>query len=296
MDITHYKNSEYAYSERFWGKTENREYEHEADQLAIKNACKDNVSWIVDLGGGFGRLVPTLKTRSEHVIIVDASMDLLEEAQATYGADETVQYIRANVYKLPFRDVSISTSVCMRVMHHITEPDIFFRELNRVMAGTIYLEFPNKRHFVQWIRFLFKNDHSIDVFSSRPEMRNTLFLNFTLQFVRSRLLKNTVFAIDRVAGLSFIRQEKIKKVVPLRILLGIENFLQHVPFIATFAPSVLLTLSKKAPRTENSSADITTILACPVCHDRLEIESTLIRCTQGHTYSTKGRILDLYAE
>ncbi len=295
MKAEHYKNAEYAYSKVFWGEDKNRQYENEADQLLLRNAIREDTKWIADLGGGFGRLIPTLKKRSKNVVIVDASLDLLREAKATYGDDPSVQYIRANVYHLPFKDQSLESAVCMRVMHHIENPDLFFKELNRVLQKSLYLEFPNKKHILQQFRFYFLQDNTIDIFSSRPEMRDKMFLNYTLRFMKSHILKETIFSIQKISGASFLRHTHLKK-LPKRILLAGESFLQRISFFAEWAPSILLTLRKNADTPPKEFSDLHEIVVCPICRGSLFINEQHIACEAGHTFEMEEGILDLFIE
>ena len=297
MKVEHYRNAEYAYSEVFWGKDQNREYEHNADKLLLDTAIHGKSDLIVDLGGGFGRLVPILKKKSAHILIVDASMDLLREAQATYGTDPSVHYIRANAYHLPFAPASLERVVCLRMMHHIGQPDSFFKELNRVVAKNVYLEFPNKRHFLQYIRFFFMKDQSIDVLSSRPEIRNGLFYNFALTYMKNHILRETIFSIERTSGGSFFRNKQAKK-VPLKVLLTIENILQRIQSLAATAPSIMLTLTKKShTEKEVHFTDIESRLVCPECKGEfVHTSAELLSCAQGHSYEKRDGIWDLFFE
>ncbi len=293
MKAVIYNNSESRYSTVFWGKDKNREYEHEADQLAIRQALKGKISAVVDLGGGFGRLVPTLKEHAERVIIVDSSLDLLEEARERFQDDPNVQYVRANLYHLPFRTASIQTAICLRVMHHIDDPDALFRELNRVVNGNLYLEFPNKKHLLQLFRWFFKRDERVDIFSSRPEIRDRMFYNFTLQYMRSHLLRQTIFAAQTVHGISFMRHERFKRHLSLQTILIIEKLLQHVPVLAEFAPSIMLSLSK---RHLGDRGDAGPSLVCPRCYGLLAANPEQLSCEEGHRFSSHDQIVDLYVE
>ena len=297
MKAEQYDNDEYAYSEVFWGKDQNREYEHEADKLAVQNAIKNQSEWIVDLGGGFGRLVPVLKTKGKNILIVDSSIDLLREAKAHYGSDSSIHYLRANVYHLPFRNLSVEQAVCLRVMHHIEDPDLFFREMNRVVNKRLYLEFPNKKHFLQQIRFYFKQDNTIDIFSMRPEIRDRMFLNFTLRFMRNHILRESIFSVERIAGVSFLRQKDLKK-LPLQILLALENVLQRIPFFAEWAPSILLTLSKPTAQPEAKISSLEEMLMCPSCQTTFTYTDSGLyaMCENKHSFSCTDGIWDLFVE
>ncbi|MDB5237415.1 MAG: hypothetical protein JWL88_517 [Parcubacteria group bacterium] len=295
MKAQYYKNDEYAYSEVFWGKDKDRAYEHEADTMAIRDAVQGASEWIVDLGGGFGRLVPTLRGRAKNIVIVDASLDLLRDAKAHYGSDPSVRYVRANAYHLPFRDASIERAICMRVMHHIEEPDPFFIEINRVIRDAFYLEFPNKRHLLQQMRFYFRNDRSMNIRSSKPEMRDGMFLNFSLQYIRNHLLRTTVFSIERISGLSFLRQERIKK-LPVRMLLAIEHALQRCTFLAEWSPSILLSLRKKPDAAHQAIRTLEDMLACPCCLAPLRYASASAMCERGHSFRCTDDIWDFFIE
>jgi hypothetical protein len=183
------------------------------------------------------------------------------------------------------------------MMHHIGNPDAFFKELNRVVAKNVYLEFPNKRHFLQYLRFFFKNDHSIDVLSSRPEMRNGSFYNFALTYMRNHILKETIFSIERTAGASFFRNKHLKK-VPLKVLLTVENMLQRIQYIAGSAPSILLTLTKKSNiQSIATHKTIESLLLCPVCVEAFtEKTSDYLVCENKHVYKNLNGIWDLFIE
>lgn len=300
MKAQYYENDTYAYSEVFWGKDKNREYEHAADSMALRDTISGKTGWIVDIGGGFGRLVSTLKEPSRNVVILDASLDLLREAKARYGSDPAIRYIRANAYHLPYRDASIESAICMRMMHHIDDPDLFFKEANRVIRGTLYLEFPNKRHLLQQIRFYFLRDRRMDLLSARPELRDGMFLNFTLAFMQNRILRMTTFTIERVSGLSFLRQEKLKQ-LPTSVLKAVEHALQHSTFLAEWAPSILLTLSKNSGRPTNAMTQtLEDMLVCPTCYADLSYASAgsgpAATCKNGHRYVSVDGIWDFFIE
>lgn len=295
MKVEHYINTEYAYSEAFWGADKNRAYENEADQMMIRNAVRGETSWLADFGGGFGRLVPVLKEYAKRVIIVDASMDLLNEAKATFGADPTVFYVRANLYHLPFKNQSIERAVCMRVMHHIGDVDVLFTEFQRVIRTALYLEFPNKKHLLQRLRFYFRHDTKVDIHSDVPEIRDQMYFNFTLAFMRTHLKAVTTFSVQRVMGASFLRHKQLKR-LPLGLLRVTENMLQHIAQFVQLAPSIFLVLQKKTTEPEQSFVSPLEILVCPLCVTSLHVHNDTLTCAAGHVYYVHNEIFDLFVE
>src|SRR3989338_7906320 len=65
-----------------------REYEHEAEIFAIKSFLKKIpvIKNVVEIGAGFGRLVPAYFFRARRVVLTDPSIKLLKIARLTFGA------------------------------------------------------------------------------------------------------------------------------------------------------------------------------------------------------------------
>jgi ubiquinone/menaquinone biosynthesis C-methylase UbiE len=289
MEAIKYENAHYHYSEVFWGKEAGREYENRADQQAVSYAISAHTEWIADFGGGFGRLIPVLKTKASKIILVDASLDLLREARETHGVNPNIYYVRANLYHLPFHDDSIESAICMRVMHHIETPNIFLNEINRVISNRLNLEFPNKSHLLQRLRKYFFGDVSINTDS-------TMFLNFSLAYIRDCILQNTEFMIEKVFGVSFLRHRIFKQKIPLFILIAAEKMLQRFSFLATWAPSIMIRMAKINTKKHHTYNSIEEMFACPQCQLMLVQKNMSFECINGHAFEVSDGIFDFYIE
>jgi len=181
-------------------------------------------------------------------------------------------------------------------MHHMEHPEAYFKELDKVFYGSVHLEFPNKSHILQRLRFYALRDKSIHVTSLEPEVRNGMFINFKSDFLRKIINSETRFAIEKYFGVSFFRHRVIKRIVSIRVLLFFESVLQHVTLVSKWAPSIMLTLSKKKQKERKRASEIIDTLACPLCSRAMETNASGVICTEGHSFPFENGILDLYVE
>jgi len=97
---------------------------------------------IVDLGCGTGDLFPVLLQKADHVIGVERSSKMLEEARKTYGSDpETVDIRVGELEHLPLRDGEADAAITNMVLHHLPEPRRALQEAYRIMKknGTLLI-------------------------------------------------------------------------------------------------------------------------------------------------------------
>ena len=89
---------------------------------------------IVDMGCGNGDLVAELKTKANHVIGVDKSPRMLEEARKRFKDDgENVNLRIGELEHLPLREGEADTAVVNMALHHLPYPVKAFREAHRVL-------------------------------------------------------------------------------------------------------------------------------------------------------------------
>jgi len=89
---------------------------------------------IVDLGCGTGDLLPLLKTKSLHVIGVEKSVKMLEEARKHYELDRDGIDIRiGELEHLPLRDEEAEIALTNLVLHHLSEPKKAIKEVHRIL-------------------------------------------------------------------------------------------------------------------------------------------------------------------
>lgn len=89
-------------------------------------------STVLDLGCGAGFLCNALAEKGHKVAGIDLSETSLATARL-YDTTKSVEYIRANVYSLPFQNETFDVVCAMDVLEHIEEPHLLIAEAARVL-------------------------------------------------------------------------------------------------------------------------------------------------------------------
>ena len=140
-----------AYRDVFWA---DRHYEDRADRIAIRRLLPPAGDRIVEIGAGYGRLANEYLGYRE-IVLLDASEAHVEAARAQFAGEPRISAVLGDAYHLPFEDGRFDTVVCVRVVHHLTDPGAVFREFARILRpdGVLVLEFANKRHLKAVARY-----------------------------------------------------------------------------------------------------------------------------------------------
>lgn len=251
MDIADYDKQDFDYR-RFW---EPRQYEDQSERLALRKLLPQNGRALVDLGGGYGRLVHLYSSSFARCVLLDYSEKNLNRARimAETGQFRNLEIKRGDIYDLPFVKGEFDTALMIRVIHHLVKPEKAFQEVARILRkdGLFILEFPNKIHLKSRIRALlkrkwpwFKDTRTVEIPSTLddPEQKGIIF-NFHPTYI-FQLLEETGFRVERKISVSNFRSPLLKKLIPLRILLLGESFLQRLSSLSTyhlnFGPSLFL--------------------------------------------------------
>jgi ubiquinone/menaquinone biosynthesis C-methylase UbiE len=116
-----------------WGKLK-REILGEVDLNALILENIPDTDTIVDIGCGTGDLAAGLKTKANHVIGVDKSPKMLEEARKRFEKDgKNIDLRIGELEHLPLRENEADTAVVNMVLHHLPDPEKSFREVHRVL-------------------------------------------------------------------------------------------------------------------------------------------------------------------
>ncbi|MCD4702019.1 MAG: class I SAM-dependent methyltransferase, partial [Candidatus Aegiribacteria sp.] len=92
-------------------------------------------STILDAGCGSGELVLRLARRGMSIIGVDQSAEMLSQAGkrvSSEGNDSNVELRLGSAEHLPLADSSVDGIITHMLLHHLSEPSMFFREASRV--------------------------------------------------------------------------------------------------------------------------------------------------------------------
>lgn len=295
IDVSDYDKFDYDYS-TYWKE---RGYENNAEKIILNKIFQyKRGDWFVDIGGSYGRLTSTYYDQYKNPIIVDYSLKTLQrnyELMKSKYPNATL--IAANAYKLPFKESTFDASLMVRVLHHIEKPEIYLKEMKRVLKNnSLYVqEYANKIHIKARIKAIIKRDFSI--FSKEPYKQPTqenlegsskeerqIFYNYHPAHIKSMFEENG-FTVKRKHGCSFLRSQIAKKLVSENILVDIERFLQATLSWSNIPPSIILeTKLKKKETKEEEHTAVKDILVCPSCKDSLSFENdTTATCKKCKT-------------
>ena len=139
----------YDYKKEFWENVD-REYEDQADRMAIRRLLPKRMEKFADIGGGYGRLANEYLKRARKVYIFDYSKTELAQAKEIYG--DKIETKAGDIYKLPFKDNELDGLMMIRVTHHLKDMPKAIAELYRVLkpGGVAVIEVANKRTLPKW--------------------------------------------------------------------------------------------------------------------------------------------------
>ncbi len=243
-----YDNDDYNYLEYWTG----RDYEHEAEEMAIKRLIKGKkFGTAADIGGGYGRLCILLENYSDKVTLVEPSKAQLDIAKKFLKDHPNVDQKLGQADDLKFKDGSLDLVTMIRVMHHLPNPIPELSEVHRVLSkdGYFVLELANYAHARNRIKHLLKGrplpKEPIDIRSAANRHDEEIaFVNHNPQTVISQL-DSVGFSVERILSVSNLRSPGLKKVVPRGVMLSLEKVMQPTLAMTYFGPSVFFLLKKK---------------------------------------------------
>lgn len=226
-----------------------RQYEHFSEELALKKFFDfiPKKESLVDVGGGFGRLTPFYAPFFKKCVLIDPSERLLKAAQKLTKKYSNLRVVKGRTSKLPLKTKSFDVALMIRTVHHLSSPDKAFQEVNRILKpkGYFILEFANKLHFKAILKALFTlNFYYFTDHTPVEKSEEIIFFNLHPTAIISLLRKNGLQIVKAVSVSNF-RSTFLKKILPLKILLFLENITQAIFPPYTSGPSVFI-LAQKA--------------------------------------------------
>ena len=235
----------YDYKKDFWENTD-REYEDQADRMAIRRLLPKRMEKFADIGGGYGRLANEYLKRAHKVYIFDYSKTELAQAKEIYG--DKIETKAGDIYKLPFKDNELDGLMMVRVTHHLKELEKAVAELYRVLkpGGVAVIEVANKRTLPKMARFL-TGRSKVNPFDKKPanykEISKDGFYNYHPKYVEE-IFARLGFKTEKVLSVSNFRSKTLKKVIGTNNLVKMESTAQTMLAPIRFAPSVYYKLRK----------------------------------------------------
>lgn len=234
-----------------------REYEHKSEFLALKKlvARIPKVDKAIEIGAGFGRLLPSYQFRAKKIILSDPSAKLISKAKKKFQKFKNIEFLQSKLQTLKNRKrlKNFDLVIMVRVLHHIEDIEEAFKVVYDLLEkrGYFILEFPNKSHLKASVRNILKGDITypinifpIDIRSKKHVKKGILpFINYHPDQIIEKL-KEFNFEIIEVRSVSNIRSSLVKKLFPINTLIDLEKILQ-VPFAKiNFGPSIFVLARK----------------------------------------------------
>lgn len=137
-----------------------RRLSHWRDEQLARHALKlaGEPNLVLDLPCGAGRFWPLLAKQPNRVILAaDNSPDMLAIAMAGQPADVVarVKPFQTSAFAIDLGDNAVDSIFCMRLLHHIAEPEhrlIMLRELHRVTRDTLIISLWVDGNYKSWKR------------------------------------------------------------------------------------------------------------------------------------------------
>lgn len=233
----------------------NREYEDQAEKLAIKKFLKEipQRDSLIDIGAGFGRHASVYGPVFKKCFLIDPSKDLLAQAKKNLKSYSNLTFKVGMLEKLPVDSGSFDAALVVRVIHHLEKPEKAFREIYRVLkpGGFLILEFANKIHFRARIRALLRGSFTFASDFSPQEQRSSenikagkiVFLNHHPEKIKE-CLKKASFGVVEVLSVSNFRLPVLKKLIPSPLLLFLGSLVQKPLAKISFGPSLFVLAQK----------------------------------------------------
>ncbi len=252
-----YEGSDYRTA--FW-EGKRREYEDLAERHAITRLLPSTGERIVDIGGGFGRLLD-LYEGYHQVVLMDYSMTQLRDAQRLHGS-ERVLCVAANLYEAPFVTSAFDAAVMVRVIHHLSDVGAAFEAISDMLRpqGGLILEYANKRNIKAILRYLLGRQ-AHNPFSYQPWEFAELNFDYHPSYIEQHL-HNAKLYPKRQLSVSHFRIGCLKRCVSPSVLAAIDGWLQQPAAPLKLTPSMFVqAVSLRAGTVKVSDR----LFRCPRC-------------------------------
>lgn len=243
-----YDDPKYNYQNYWTG----REYEHAAEELAIKRLLKgQHFAHAVDVGGGYGRLSKYLTNFADKVTLAEPSQQQLDIAKIYLKDTPEVERKLLQAADLKMNDNNADLVLVVRVLHHLPDPEPELKEIARILkpGGIFILEFANDAHFLNRLRYGVRGKKvplkPVDIRSEANKKASEIpFVNHHPKVILN-LLHEVGFEMEQVLSGSNLRSPTLKKVLGKKPLLAAEKVLQPMLAPLYFGPSIWFRLKKK---------------------------------------------------
>jgi ubiquinone/menaquinone biosynthesis C-methylase UbiE len=262
------------YQRTFWDQG-NRAYEDQVEAVALRRLLPSKGKLLLEIGAGAGRNTPRYQG-FERVVLLDYSLSQLRLAQERLGGKGRYVFVAADAYRLPFSPGLFDAATMVRTLHHMAQPALALSQLRRVLqSGAIFiLEFANKQNLKAILRYLARRQ-SWNPFDREAIEFTHLNFDFHPKAVR-QWLEEGGFHIERQLTVSHFRSQTLKRIVPLRWLVGLDSLAQWSGDWWQLAPSVFVRAGAVG---DTPPAPAGAFFCCPECGESsLQEEPAALTC------------------
>lgn len=230
---------------------EGRDYENAAEVVAIKRFLKGKkFKHAVDIGGGYGRLSVLLSEYADKVTLAEPSQQQLDIAKDFLKDYPQIDRKIMQADELKFDNKSVDLIMMIRVMHHLPDPSVSFKEIARALTddGYFLLEIANYTHAQNRLKHALKFQklptQPVDIRSAENRKEGEIaFVNHNPKTVIKQLA-HAGFTVERTLSVSNLRSPALKKIVPQSIMLDVEKAMQRTLAKTYFGPSTFMLIKK----------------------------------------------------
>lgn len=287
-----------AYRAEFWGQ--GREYEDAVERVALQYLLPPTGHRFIEIGGGYGRLVP-LYGGYDEVVIFDYALSQLRQARELWGdagpgGQPRYVYIAGDFYKLPFAPGLFDTVAMVRTLHHAADAPTVLRGVAQILApgGAFVLEFANKRNLKAILRYLVRRQEW-SPFDREPVEFVKLNFDFHPAWMRERLAE-VGLRVRKMRTVSHLRLDLLKRLVPTGLLVRLDRLLQPTGSLWQLTPSVFVRCEGRADR---PAAPPGAFFRCTVCGSTMLTsvdDGEALSCTDcGARFAVRDGIYDFKA-
>ncbi len=225
-----------GYETEFW-QNQGRDYEDAVERAALRKLLPPRAQRYVEFGAGFGRLADEA-AQYDQIVLVDYSRSLLEKARERLGDSDKYIYVVADLNRLPFAQNAFDAGIMVRVIHHMPDPVGVLRQVRRTFApqAVFVFEFANKLNVKAIARYI-TGKQAWNPFDPNPVEFVALNYDFHPSTMRE-WLRATGFIQTRTLAVSWLRAGWLKRRVPLKALVSVDNLLQPLGAVLPLAPSI----------------------------------------------------------
>lgn len=247
VDPAKYNDPSYNYR-KYW---EGRDYENAAEDMALRRLLTGkHFKHAVDLGGGYGRHCILLNDYADKVTLAEPSQQQLDLAADFLKDYPNVDRKLMQADDLKFKDDSIDLLIMIRVMHYLPDPSAEFNEISRVLAkdGLAIIEVANYAHARNKVKHALKGQkmpiEPVDIRSAENRKDGSApFVNHNPATVITQLA-HAGLKVERTLSVSNLRSPGLKKILPKKAMLTVENILQTKLADSFFGPSIFFLVKK----------------------------------------------------